>query len=274
MTLRSIRLNDEAHGLPYHAAYVPVSDDRAPLHRHQDYCEILYVVSGSGWHRLNVGEQPLREGDVVLVRQTDTHTFAASRSTPMAFINIAFPTGAWRSFLALSGVDDVPVSVQLSGAERDEARGVFTRALEAFGRGPSSFDLVQFWTGVIPLLGYPSDTPDPSQPPWLRQMCVAMETEEHLREGLPRMLSLAAVSHGYLARCMRDSYGITPVAFLTELRMRHAAALLRSTPASIADIAQRCGFSTQSYFSRLFRRTYGLTPRDFRERARHALVPR
>lgn len=244
------------------------------MHGHQDYCEFLYVVSGSGWHRLNSEEQPLRDGDLVLVRQADTHTFAATKSHPMAFVNIAFPTGAWRSFLALSGVDDVPLHLQLADDQHDEARHVFTQALQAFGRGPTSYDLVRFWTAIIPLLGYPTGTPERGQPEWLRQMCAAMEAEEHLREGLPRMLALASVSHGYLARCMRDTYGLTPVEFLTELRMRHAAALLRSTPASIAEVAQRCGFSTQSYFSRLFRRTYGVTPRDFRERARHGLVPR
>lgn len=188
----------------------------------------------------------------------------------------------WHSFLTLSGLDPIlertqgplPPSVNVNRADRGRAMATFERALARFGDDPTAFDLVRFWTETLPLFGYDSHPADAPSSPWLSRMCAAMELEENLREGLPRMLDLAAVSHGYLARCMRAQFGMTPTEFLTDRRVRHAATLLRSTPIPIAEIAHRCGFSTQSYFSRRFRLVEGMSPRDFRERSRRVTVPR
>lgn len=280
--LHAIRLSDEAPGLPFHAAYVPVHDARAELHTHQDFAEIFYVVSGSGRHRVGQAEFELGAGDLVLVRQTDQHAFAASRDPALAFINVAFPAGMWHSFLTLSGLDPIlaqihgpiPPAVNLDRPDRRRATETFERALARFGDDPTAFDLVRFWTETLPLFGYDAHPAETPYPPWLSRMCAAMELEDNLREGLPRMLDLAAVSHGYLARSMRAQFGMTPTEFLTDRRVRHAATLLRSTPIPIAEIAHRCGFSTQSYFSRRFRLVEGMSPREFRERSRRVTVPR
>lgn len=279
---QAIRLSDEAPGLPYHAAYVPVSDARGDLHTHQDFAEIFYVVSGRGRHRVDDAELELVTGDLVLVRQTDRHAFAATRDPSLAFINIAFPAGMWHSFLTLSGLDPIleriqeamPPTVNLERAERRRAMTTFHRALSRFGDDPTAFDLVRFWTETLPLFGYDGRVAEAAYSPWLSRMCAAMELEENLREGLPRMLDLASVSHGYLARCMRSQFGMTPTEFLTDRRVRHAATLLRSTPTPIAEIAHRCGFSTQSYFSRRFRYVEGISPREFRDQSRRVTVPR
>jgi AraC-like DNA-binding protein len=50
--------------------------------------------------------------------------------------------------------------------------------------------------------------------------------------------------------------------------------LLATTADSIGRIADRSGFSSQSYFDRLFHARYGQTPRAYREQARRAVVPR
>jgi AraC family transcriptional regulator, dual regulator of chb operon len=104
--------------------------------------------------------------------------------------------------------------------------------------------------------------------------CAAMYDEENLRAGLPRLLELASVSHGHLARSMSAHYGCRPVEFVNNARLSHAAVLLATTADSVGRIAERCGFSSQSYFDRLFHARYGRAPRAYRERARHAVAPR
>ena len=44
--------------------------------------------------------------------------------------------------------------------------------------------------------------------------------------------------------------------------------MLRRTGSSVAEIAQNCGFSDQSYFSRLFQRQFGCTPLSYRKSGR------
>jgi len=84
---------------------------------------------------------------------------------------------------------------------------------------------------------------------------------------------LAGVSPGHLCRTMREYYAMTPTEFVTALRLRHAEVLLATTSEPLTSIAYRCGFSSPSYFSKCFHATQGVSPRDFRRRARQAVLP-
>lgn len=64
-----------------------------------------------------------------------------------------------------------------------------------------------------------------------------------------------------------------PTDFVADLRLEHAASLLAATTAPIAEIAVRCGFSSQSYFTRCFTAAHAMSPRAFRHQAQRAFVP-
>ena len=70
----------------------------------------------------------------------------------------------------------------------------------------------------------------------------------------------------YLHAIFRRVTGETPAALLSRLRMERAAELLFTTEISIGEIAESCGFESQTYFSYVFRQRFGLTPREYRER--------
>ena len=59
----------------------------------------------------------------------------------------------------------------------------------------------------------------------------------------------------------------SPIRYLTETRMKYAAKLLEHTQFSIKEIAQKCGYSDQLYFSSSFRSHFGCSPRDYRKKA-------
>lgn len=276
-----LRWAEFAAGLPYHAALVPVTGgrrDRPEPHTHADFHELVLVTAGAGAQRVGETEMPLRAGDLALVRPQDRHEFTAT-AAGMRFVNIAFPSERWRAFADLAG---------LAGTAEWDRRGLplvartdldgpvaaeFARMLGAYTCTPRVLDLVTLWTAVVPVLERADGTAVDRRPGWLVSACVAMSREENLREGLPRLLALTAVSAGHLARSMRRHYGRTPVAFVAGRRLEHAALLLTTTTEGIGRIAQRCGFSGQSYFGRLFQRRYGMAPRDYREAARRAVVP-
>ncbi len=145
-------------------------------------------------------------------------------------------------------------------------------ALERFHDGPTTLDLVAFWTRIVPLLPSPAGAA-PGPPAWLAAACAAMRHEDNLRAGLPRLLALAHVSPAHLARTMRRHYRATPTAWLTELRLRHAAHLLAATDDPVTTVAARCGFTSPSYFTRCFHHAYAASPRTYRRTTRRAFVP-
>jgi len=80
------------------------------------------------------------------------------------------------------------------------------------------------------------------------------------------LAAVAGLSVYQLNRRLRRILGITASQLVTKSRIDAASAMLRDGGLSVGDIAHRCGYFDQSAFSRVFRRTVGLTPRQYRER--------
>lgn len=71
-------------------------------------------------------------------------------------------------------------------------------------------------------------------------------------------------SEGHFYREFRKRTGRTPVAYLTEVRIRHAIGWLRNSAATVARIAELVGYSDSHYFSRVFKSRVGESPAAFR----------
>jgi AraC-like DNA-binding protein len=90
--------------------------------------------------------------------------------------------------------------------------------------------------------------------------------DRHLGEPL----SLRDVAHelgmtpGHLTTVVRRRTGRTVQEWIIERRMAEARSMLSDTELPVAEIARRVGMSDPGYFSRLFRRTHGASPREWR----------
>ena len=74
------------------------------------------------------------------------------------------------------------------------------------------------------------------------------------------------MSRSAFARDFRSTLGVTPIEFVTRIRLNLARRLLVSTARSVETIAADVGFSSRSHFSRVFRDHYGTDPSTFRRR--------
>jgi len=83
----------------------------------------------------------------------------------------------------------------------------------------------------------------------------------------PMIASAANVCTREVFRCFRKVLGTTPNAYLVRHRINCAARMLFETNLSITDISIACGFSTPSYFCKVFSGLIGHSPRDFRRNA-------
>ncbi len=72
------------------------------------------------------------------------------------------------------------------------------------------------------------------------------------------------ISPEYLARLFKKELGSTPTEYITALRTKKAAELLKNSNLSVTDIAEYVGYSDSNYFVKVFKKHYGLTPSAFR----------
>ena len=87
----------------------------------------------------------------------------------------------------------------------------------------------------------------------------------------------AGLSRAHFSREFRRAFGETPHAYLMTRRLERAAALLRSTDRSVAEVCLEVGLSGIGSFTTAFTRTFGASPTVYRATfppaAEHALVP-
>lgn len=83
-------------------------------------------------------------------------------------------------------------------------------------------------------------------------------------------------SKNHIINLFKKDYGMTPIAYLNELRLNRAESLMEVTSHSLSQIALQCGFQTYSHFYKLFLRRHGKTPEQWRKKRQiggHPLNP-
>src|SRR5690606_37684676 len=78
-----------------------------------------------------------------------------------------------------------------------------------------------------------------------------------------------AVSSSYLRKIFKTYSGMSPKAYLNHVRNEHAMKLLMQSSKSIQEIAYECGYTDPLYFSTLFKKMNGMSPRCYRRQAQH-----
>lgn len=87
---------------------------------------------------------------------------------------------------------------------------------------------------------------------------------------LKELAKLSGLSVFRFAHVFREQTGITPVEYLTQVRIGHARRLLAATDWDFRQIMEATGYTYQSYFIRVFKRVSGMTPQQFRLRKKTA----
>lgn len=101
--------------------------------------------------------------------------------------------------------------------------------------------------------------------PWRLQRVIDY-MQAHLAEdiGLPELTAMSGLSRAQFFRAFKQSTGVTPHHYLTDIRLDTARRLLAHPTLTPQEIAQAVGVSSQARLSTLFSRRFGQTPRAFR----------
>jgi AraC-like DNA-binding protein len=95
--------------------------------------------------------------------------------------------------------------------------------------------------------------------------------------GVDDMASAAGLSRAHFSREFRRAFGEPPHSYLLTRRLERAAALLRTTDRSVADICFSVGLQSVGSFTTSFTRTFGVSPTAYRAKfppaADRAMVP-
>ena len=99
---------------------------------------------------------------------------------------------------------------------------------------------------------------------------IAEEAAEYIGKNLDKKLEIAELcskigcSKSTLITAFKKKYGTTVNSFTTDMKLKKAEGLLLEGKHSVAEISTLCGFTDQSYFSKVFSAKHGKTPTEYR----------
>ena len=245
--------------------------------------EINVCASGLLKTSTQRGEYIVREGDAVLVNANVLHRNEAYEGAPGVRVQthmfdrslVAAAELPQRRYVApvveCTLLDALPLFRK--NAEHRAVLEALDRAFEAAGEEKPGYELEicgllnRAWQGVyalaLPVIGARQPLPR-METARLKQMLGFIR--EHYAEDISPadVAASAGVCERECFRCFRQELGTTPLATLTDFRLRRAAELLRETDRSVSDIAAACGFANSSYFGKVFRSRMNLSPLAYR----------
>ena len=98
----------------------------------------------------------------------------------------------------------------------------------------------------------------------VKQAIQIIEKDFSSLNGVEEIARRLQVSASHLCREFVRCLHVSPLDYLTRVRLKYAANLLTKTNRKVEDIAVSSGFSNGNYFAKVFKKSLGSSPRDFR----------
>ncbi len=221
-------------------------------HTH-DYWELVYCTSGGGTFQFENGTVlPYREGDMVAIPAREMHANCSQEGFTNIHMRMADPSFPYKSAFRIA--DDPERHVReafcqakfyyLSDIKRSEL------VLSALGELISSYVVL-----------FRSNTEYSEPVEAIRSLILRNFAERHF--ALDEEMQKMPFHYDYLRKLFKKEMGVTPLEYMTRMRMKKAESLLLSMGAqdySVAEVAGLCGYEDPLYFSRVFKKTFGVSP--------------
>lgn len=100
----------------------------------------------------------------------------------------------------------------------------------------------------------------------LKEMITYIRSHFAEEIALSDIAAAAGIGERECLRCFRKTLSISPVAYLNQYRVHMAAQALVQTTKTVLAVSEECGFSSNSYFTKVFRKIMHCTPKEFQQR--------
>ena len=280
--------------MPYHDATFPVDiwtdtydrfiDETLNCHWHPDF-ELSVLISGTLDFYVSGVHLKMEAGDCIFINSNTMHTAKQAKGSHGAVIKgVAFPVSLFVSdtsstiyrkyfdLVMLAPIQGIIISGNSPFASKIagmimEIQGLSNRD---FGYELDCLSLLSYlWKDTLAYIT--------SNKPELLENKVNRKNEERAKKILSfihehywkeltvdSLARYANISRSECFRCFKHFTNKNPMEYIKEYRLTKAAKLLMESNLSVTEIAMTCGFNSSSYFGKVFRETYGVSPKQYR----------
>lgn len=238
----------------------------------RDHYLFHLVTEGKGRLTVPEGTFEIGAGCLFLIRPGELVTYAADEEDPWVYWWVGFNgTEAHRLIQSTSFAGGARILHPENGEE------IRRRLLDIYdARGSSTAHEARMLGRLYLFLGELMEQAPVGRATTARQY--VDKAAEFISRNFSRDITIAdvadfiGISESHLYRVFSAELGIAPAQFLIRYRINEASAMLRNTGMAVGEIAASCGFRDPLYFSRVFRRLRGMSPREYAQNSQQNLT--
>ena len=252
------------------------------LHWHPEI-EITYVQSGSMCYKVNNQTYHLREGDIIFNNSNALHSGAMENHIDCAYIPITFDPrliyGFFQSTICTRYVDPIIQNPSVSAIHIDQSqpwhetfRDRMLEVIDLDKKRPDFYELDisirmqimwRLLAGHLPLLSVPA-TADLVEYDRIKKIISYIEQNYMNKITLKDISNLIHLCESECTRLFKRHMNTTLFSFLQEYRIERSLEYL-NTGEAISLVAEKAGFGDSNYYSKVFNRIKGCSPREYRK---------
>lgn len=101
----------------------------------------------------------------------------------------------------------------------------------------------------------------------LHPVLQAIQSHPELAYDIPALAKMVHLSESQFYQSFQSATGLTPMSYVWKVRLESVARLLIGTDDTLAQIAEKTGFSDAFHLSHKFKKTFGISPRNYRQQS-------
>lgn len=245
-----------------------------PLEHNHDYWEILFVERGNVVNSYNGEERILTKNELCVLHPDTVHTVLERTNEPLLFFNFeitpSFLEPLCKSFgfeNAKTALTDSLFYFSLPDNDVSELMQLINKTQEPSlssdeKRKCLRLLITQLISRAIKQRHFPKSTPKNSL---VSKILSELENIENFKLTIEEICAKCSYSHEYITRLFKKENLLPPNKIFLKNKLEYACTFLLTSKITIIEIAQLCGIYSLSYFNRIFKEIYGISPSAYRK---------
>ncbi len=222
-----------------------------------------FILSGKGFFEKEGRRWELGAGEGFLIFPGESTRYGAQEKDPWEYCWIGFDGTEAVEILKECGLNrDAPIYEDQSGGLLKEE---LLRLIDSFGdQGDNRYTLLGRLYLCFSHMAQKGKRGGETEKTYVNKALDFIHRNFSYEISVGQIARTVGIDRTYLYRLFRQQTGRSPKEYLTQLRLKSAAGMLRGTGLSVTEIAFSCGYREASLFARHFKACYGLSPFAYR----------
>jgi AraC-like DNA-binding protein len=241
------------------------------MHSHNDIMEIVFIKEGSGSHVIGDQKYSTRKGDILIYNSNVLHDEMANPDTSMSVYCCGITNLKLKGLPVNHLVLEEVSYVLHSGEQADQIEALLKMMCsQVQEEKPGAEGMCNYLLSALIslILQLPQEVTvlSNSEKSFLSNRIKQYIDENYLEEiNLDSIAQSLSISPFYLVHVFKESTGFSPIQYIIRRRIGEAQSLLINTNYNVTQIAGMVGYDNISYFTTLFSKTVGMTPKKYRQ---------